>query len=534
MTEKLFTSPYGFIRELLRRVPRGLKIAVASTFIIGLATHMFVFTNTLFIGDGLKYYYYDPNDRPAYTRFLLHTIEKLHNWLQIPWVIGLLELAVLSVAIYYIYKLFELKGAVSMVLTTGIFITFPVLTTYNAHLFSAVGYAVAVLSSVLSVYTIHRWSGKKQLVGTVVSAGLFFVSLALYQAAICFSATLMALLLIKAILADGRSPKRVFGEGGLFVAAFLVGLAVYLLVLGQLRESWPGAESVVYTRGITAKSVLGRSPQRWLADIWNAFSSSLYFYFKPQFLSFIRLRDIAGFAVIFLAGAFLTLRTGLKNGALKKPLNAVLVALLFLLLPFTMNMFQLLGPLEFRIIMYYPLVLPLIYAIWLVDHSVAARPQNPEEKRPKGVVASAWGVILATVLLCFNFWMLANTCYLAMSNTYEKSLLLANRVMQTVQTTPGYNYGTPIYIIGAYQSYPELRPGFEVIEDMSGIYYNLAFHNNTYFPDFVEAHLGTPIYIPGDVDEEALLADPRVQEMPNYPVAGYVQFVDELLVIKFN
>ncbi len=88
-------DPEACVKSLWERMPVHIRITFFSTLAIGLATHMYVFTNKFANNDDL-YQLFRGGYGVFSGRWLLPTALRLDGSFSIPWLIGLLGLAFLS------------------------------------------------------------------------------------------------------------------------------------------------------------------------------------------------------------------------------------------------------------------------------------------------------------------------------------------------------------------------------------------------------------------------------------------------------
>lgn len=92
------------------------KVAFISTFLIGLLTHIYKFTNTLLNHDSLYSFYHDQNIVQS-GRWFLSIACSISSYFDLPWVTGLLSVVFISLTTVVITEIFEIKNPVVIALS---------------------------------------------------------------------------------------------------------------------------------------------------------------------------------------------------------------------------------------------------------------------------------------------------------------------------------------------------------------------------------------------------------------------------------
>lgn len=533
-------NAYELAKRTYKKVPKDFKIAAISTFAIGLLTHMFVYVNVMFMGDGIRYYEYNP-----YTGFGHRWMVQFFTWFtkyqQLTWVLGILELALLGVCVFLLYRMFCVKRTLSRVLLTALVVTFPTITANHAYLLSAPSYAAALLLSILSVYFILNI--KKRILGMALSTVSLLLMLSTYQAYVTCAVALIIILLMRKILFEAEKPKNIIFAVLRFAIALGVAAVAYFLLIRFLAQI---GGIPLYTRGV-ADGPLFSGFGEFINSVYWAVRKAVVYYVKPGESSYYPVLSTVAFWLIGAAGVGLTIYTVAKNKIYKSKLNLALLAVLAIVLPLAINMLYVTinTILQVHVLMQFSFALPLIYVISLMDTLLPKRetageeikePQAKEGKKKKMLAVTSWVVVLAFVVVLFNNWILANSAYMGMKKAYDESLLLANRVVYTMESTEGYSNQLPVCLIGNLggANYPFTRTGFDNLYNMVGAGYPLSYSIIAFLPWFLNEQMGIVANDQGVEFAANMATDPRVQAMPIFPTPGYVSIIDGILVVKFS
>lgn len=85
------------------------KLAFCSTMVIGLLTHGYKFTNTLFVPDSLRNFYSDQNILGS-GRWFLSIACGLSSYFDLPWLNGVLSIFYIALTMVVITELLQLQG----------------------------------------------------------------------------------------------------------------------------------------------------------------------------------------------------------------------------------------------------------------------------------------------------------------------------------------------------------------------------------------------------------------------------------------
>jgi|GEM_PF-4076071 len=526
-------DPFNLIRKAYKKIPQDFYFALFVTFAIGLSAHLFVYMNALFMGDGI-FYVSEYTNGLASNRWFAVLLSSLFGYLTLGWAVGILELILISGAVFVLYRFFSIKTAVGRILVSAIIVTFPTITANHAYLSSAHAYAFALLSSVLAAHLASNM--KNRIVAFIISVVLIVLSLSTYQAYICCSLALMLLYLLMQLFIQGSSFKEVFLKGLYFLGIILVaGFLYYLIFLLVTPKS--NVESV--SRGLDATSFMTRSLSTHAEQLIRSMTYVVRFYLFKGTRSYIPQSSTFAFWVIvpisFLT--FLAVAIKKRNMAFWR---IVMGGFVFALLLISINLFRFLlqPPTYPHVLMYFSFAIPIVFSVYLLE---LLREEHFGSIISSIKVGSSWLLITALLVVSFNQWMLAHTAYANMNKAYNEALLRANRITYAIESTEGYTTETEIIYIGyiGYHNWESNNKGFETLENMVAAGAPLSFYGygtSCYLDWFMEEQLNNKFYkiSENDVRYEMFLENEIVKQMPIYPNEGCVKKVDDVIVVKFS
>lgn len=139
---------------------REYKVPLAATWIVGLLAHMFMFTNKLLNHDEIVFLFGKGATLES-GRWMLAATELIFPNVSMPWIYGVIALAITSLAVCLIIRLLDIRSKVLQALLAGLIVSFPAQTSIFCFMFTSAPYALALLGSVLSVY-IYIYQGQPE------------------------------------------------------------------------------------------------------------------------------------------------------------------------------------------------------------------------------------------------------------------------------------------------------------------------------------------------------------------------------------
>ena len=147
-----------------------------TAILLGLCTHLPIMLSDIPNHDGLASIYFDQN-MVVSGRWFLSVACGFSSYYSLPWLIGILAIGILAVTAVLLVEVLEIKNISGGMMIAGVLVTFPVLTSTFAYVFTMDGYMLAVFLAVLSVYLVTK--GK---FGFVFGGIALAFSMGVYQA----------------------------------------------------------------------------------------------------------------------------------------------------------------------------------------------------------------------------------------------------------------------------------------------------------------------------------------------------------------
>lgn len=503
-----------------------LKQSFLYTFIIGIVAHGYCFLNLMVSHDSLNdFYVSDRWERAAFGRiFYSIYISLTRGRIVLPWLIGILALCWISVAVYLIVKTFEIKRSGMILMVSGICVTNPTVYALAAtYIHDLDADMLAMLLSVVAVYlwckAVHKNDVKYTTLWLFAGSICLSVSMGIYQSYIALSVTLIIFYSLKELL-DNRELKNVLAKGCYAVGMLLASAALYVAEL-KLFEGLTGVAAMNSATYNGIGNVTAVFSGNVFENVCNTYISLLDVFKDFILTSYPQIVSIGFLGIVACLGVAFTL-AGLKNMKWK---SRVLFLVLFMLLPFAMNITYFLSSGTAHILTQYAVwmlyLLVIIFEVWFESGNTSKR------------IKKAAYLILACSLLFVitENIQTSNTVYVKKELEYQATLSYMTRVAERMEEQEGYVPGeTSVLIIGE-NVIGNSKTGFERYEVITGVGENGAITYHDTYKDYFKYVLARPISLSYD---DKLKNSEKVSEMPVFPKQGSVQMVDQVLVVKLS
>ena len=489
----------------LRELYLENRVPFLAALLTGFAAHMFMFTNKLVNHDEIEALFYKGATVTSGRWGLELSKLLLPNW-SMPWIYGLLTLLLISVSVCIMLGILEIRSRLSQILLAAVVVSFPSLTGTYCFMFTSAAYGLAFLLAVLCVWLYQK--------GGAVNAAFATVSLVLclsiYQAYIAITASLFVLLMIKGCLEVEKSVWQIVLYGLKALAMMAAALAVYFAVT-LLVFRFTGAEfnSYVMENMNDKASLLGKVRMAYenFRDIFTFRNYSLIS------------SEGARYAHIVLLGVILVGLVLAAGGS--RPLNWVLLTVLVLLLPLSINcMYLLMSPQSIHTLVLYSFVC-LYFLGALILEKLAPRP---------GLLVKDIMALLMCIIIASNVYF-ANMTYLKMHLQYENANAFYVSLIAQIKETEGFDENSRVAIIGRQDNllypFPELETDglLGPSQDLVNIYSR---------ENFFRRYLGFAVPFASQEELDALSDTEEFRQMAEYPYKGSVQKIGDCIVVKLG
>lgn len=500
------------------RFPREFKLAAFSAFIIGLVVHLYIFTNFLGCTDAM-YDIRTENKMLINGRWALGFFSQFSSIYEMPVVLGVLSLMVLAVSCGLAVLILEFSHPVSIVIVSGILVTYPVVSCLFSFMFAADAYCFSILLNTLGVFF-----AKKYRFGWIAATACLTVGTAVYQSFIGYSVGLFLILCLLELL-SGLPVGGTVKKGLKYIAVSLGSLILYQMI-------W---KLLLFQKGLEPIDYRGMNDPVGLRDYFSAIIPTLrnyleylwYFHYLSNKLLWVQ-RGFVVFGVLSFVYLFIS------RQAYKSVSRVVLAVLGFAMLPFALNLIMLIaaGRSNSDALMIYAYSLNFVFALKLMEMAARQLLQDGRKKLWKAPLLAAWA--MCAVLVWGNFCT-SNAFYLKLHLRYENAFAMANRITARIEQLDEYAPDVPVVTVGERLK-DQYYPLYDIGVDFGNVRYMREANQllGAYTNYFIRYYIG--MAMPGISAEqrEALTASGFADTMPSYPAKDSVQYHDGVIIVKLN
>lgn len=495
------------------RIQPQWKTAFLSALLVGLAAHLYKFTNTLYNHDSL-YSVYTANDMVDFGRWFLAAACFPSSFFDLPWLNGLLSLLYIGLTAAVLVELFHLRRRASAALTGALLAVFPSVTATFFYEFIADGFMLAMLLAALSVRL--NLVGDRTKWHLPVSALLLCLTCGIYQAYVSFALLLSMSHFILALTdpeRDIRDCRRWIGRQFIVYGGGL--LAYY--VVWKLRLALLGAEATSY-QGMDQIGIL--SPAGFLDAVKETARTLASFLLGGDVFQYgwTLYAVLNALFLLLLAGALAF--AAVKAGLLKKPERLILLALSVLSLPFFACVWLFVSP----GVRYHGVMLQSLCLLYILLLALA-------ERWPRAWPRAASGLLMAA--LVFKFTLMANAAYFEMERCNRRTLMEATEMLTRIHMQDDGSVTRVAFVGGGEQSIAAAG-GFGV-EELPVLAHQISMtllydhtHASLLFTNVLDSGY-TPLT---DGELEALIASGQTEDMPAWPRQGSVRVLGDTAVVR--
>lgn len=523
--EILYNNAILTIENFFDKNKKLLIICFASTFILGLFAHGYGFLNTNVSHDSLKAFYfndYERNWKIALGRFfILPYLDAIRGPMHLPWVVGFTSLIYIFITLFLVIKIFNVKSYILCVLISGIMISNITIIAQTATFLNEMDFNMFALF--ITVLAVFLWNRHQNILSFLGSSVLLCISVGIYQSYISMAISLIIYVCILDLL-NNKDTKQVFIKGlkGFFIicCAFLI-----YLIVSKIIYSTAGIVPEARTNFLSISDKTDNIPLYLIS-----FFVQTYYHFAKYFISYKAVAysgwlmpAIVIFATVVALIIIIYVLTNKSFSVVKK----LLIFVLAFLIPFAADItyFMAQGEAVHDLTTYalwFTLVFLLILSDWIAENA-----------NTFGLKHFAKSAIY--ILICIFIWqniIIANTCYMKKEIESQKTFSTMTKIVHEMESFDGYVAGeTPVAFISMAGS-TTVVPGTEHITDIVGMAWNTSTTYYSTFDAYFEYVLNHPFNACSEETYNKLVAMDEVYLIPKYPNKGYIQMIDDIMVVK--
>ena len=499
----------------------NLLLCLAATFIIGLAAHAFQFLNFQYAHDSLDGLYVLGREN-AHKVELGRIFAPVYRYFfggnfSVPWLIGFMSLLWIALAAFFVVNSLDIKSKPMIALTCGVM----------AVNINVIGLAatfmhdldIDMFSMMLACLGVYIW--KTRLFGRfwlLFGAAAVCGSMGMYQSFISVAIVLIMLVLLCRIV-SGADTHAVIKDT---LGALAMGAGGCVMYAAALKVT-PRLTGIALTGRNSLTALFGLS----FGEIANLVKAAYvkwfeYFvYFKSNWASV----KITAVLHIVLMAALVVLAVVLAAKNSTSLLCKLAAAAIVVTLPLAMNIMRVVSVVAYHDLMKYAFVFLYIGVFALGEKS--------------GVRAAQLVPLFCTAVVVFASVQAANELYLKRHLAYDATMTRMAFVLHDME-------------LAGYVQPSDSKPEFDrvLVEGNIRLHYYREFENLddikdanvdnavTSDPKSIEHYfryvLGCWVEFCSDSEAAAIRDTEAFENMPVYPQEGYIQYINDVMVVKLN
>lgn len=515
-------SPLESLADGYKKLPRNFKLCMLATFIIGLAAHMYCYTNMLTGADD-AFLFSDTRtfaDGASGTRWLLAIYFALIKTIRMPWLLGVMTLLLYGVAAWLVCETLSITSSVGIILVSGLMVTSPTMISSNFYLTSAHMYAGALLFACLAAYAYKKWRH------SWIAAFVFMLlSEGSYAAYISMTLCLFFLYSLKELLFDQEANDKhnlvrhfgmLFLFGGSMVATTVIcNLITANNTAGRVQDAQAQAATDYIDNIITS-----------VQQVFTFFLPGTYnTYFhgeRVMYSLFLLCAALSAVLVVWLL---------VKQQLWKRPLGLFLLVADIVCLPLAMNVIGIVSK-WVHTLMTFAYLTPWLFFVMAVEQLY-----RREDLRKDWEKLLRWGYsllacVVAGLTVLFGI-RLANICYTKAYARYTEGIADSIRLTNLIEAIPNYVKGeTPVAFVGVSDNHFLRQDAYELTSDIAGIgdlYYWQGMYTAPFVLDsYVNQHLRANMLI-FPQDAAIFTADTIADQLNDAGINASADEIKELL-----
>lgn len=506
--------PELLLNKWIAKIKKEWKIAFFSSLFIGLFTHIYLMTNMLPNHDGLINTHHSQMKFES-GRFFLSPFSGIGSFFDLPLINGTLAILFLALMSIVLVEIFEIKKTLSIVLISGLIVTFPTVGATFSYMFTVDGYMAGYLLAVLAILITQKWK-----YGFIIGSLIFYLSVGIYQANLAVFLMVITVWFIREIITQ-RSPIGVAIRLLIRqITTVTIGMALYAITFKAYQTIFGG--QITDYQGLTE---IGKQSDSLTDQFLKIKDTFMEFFFRGLISDApVNLFEILNVMLFILIIVAVFLAIWQSNGAYKFVQILIAVAGLAVLPILAYILYFVSEGVTYHMLMI--MSLAIIYMIPIIIYDTLHLP-NPI------VNWFSWSTVIISFVIIFNFAVINNIAYFNMTLKYERSYAMVNRVLDRMEQTDGYEEVKQMAFIGRVRMHTAIhRKVSENIPQMTGAVGEHFLIEPYHYKHMLENQFGM---LKENVDAdtlETLKESKMVRQMGIWPSKDAVQIIDDIIIIK--
>lgn len=508
-----------------KQIEKKYIVTFISTIVIGLFAHAFIMLNVLHNYDNITNTPKGGWVGLSSGRWLLELLQNFannHGWnYNIPVFKCFLALIILSLSSCLIISIYHINDMIYCILTGGVLVTFPSVTSMMFFSYCVHYYAVAIFLVVFAIYLVKK--GR-----LVIPAILMAMSCGIYQAYFPLAITMILLLFLYEMITSHYSFTDNLVRGIKYVFILILGLTLYYIVL-QLFLSMYKVELSDY-KGINQMGINLNEIPVILKNVYATFFKFPFTEYWDINQSFLAKACILLFYII--SAALIAVSLHKKQGLVKLEIIVSTA-----MLPVAVNAILVMCHEDYiYTIMVYSMVFLYLLPVILIETFNDCSSELSHSKKVFIDIQNAVITLLLSLVIVNYIWN-ANGNYLSLYYADQQTIHYFQTLITRIKSTENYTDELPVLYVGKtiedasfhhfiYEDTPFLYGGNNTSTYLINSYSRLR---------WVKRYLGfNPPQLTDQKEIDSFSNNAAVMAMPCYPDDGSIKIIDGVIVVKFS
>ncbi len=503
---------------------KKIILCFTCTVLFWVIAHGYRLANNLYISDSLISVFQDDiYYQRSLGRFMQPFTMIIRGTICAPWLIGIIAIVFFSVAIYLILDIFAIDNLRYLFLVCGILSCNLTITISVASYLPWLDiYGVALFLAAFGVWCYR----KNTLIGYATGTISLVCCMGFYQAYIDVALALIAMLLIRSLW-DNEDLKSIISYGIKMVSgAALSGILYYIIYKTVCKihhvteaNSYNSLSGLGNYTGISVVELVGGAYKNFFDFLASpgTFVSTYLLAKKVSDMWQVILLVCLAISILFVICGIILLNYYNKTSWLHR----IFQILLLLGLPLAINFVYILSKGMEHELMIYSFFLMFVFVVVVMQECGRMK----ELWRKIGVIA-----IIPICVFIWNNIVFSNQLYFKVDMQDQAGLSMATRIACDIEEVDGYEPNvTKVAFVGSLDKSEYIQPVIYLKEITSYGNGKTPFSYDNSFPIYLEYYLNMNLNIT-DIDFSLV----EIKEMPEYPIKGYIRFVEDVLVVKLS
>lgn len=523
---------YKFVRELRDSISYILndntfRYSIIFTFLIGIIAHSYAFLNLTISGDSLVEFYTNKDviiHKISLGRFLSPVYSLITGGkIVLPWTLGLASLLWIGVSVYLVNHIFSVVNKFSIFVVAGLMTVNECTSAlFSTYIQDSGPDTFALLCSTLASYCWITAQKKNVWYMNILGIIFLFISLALYQAYINVSLSILILYSIKSLIDERKEPSRILQEGFSWIILICASVFLYYIsVLGIKSVTHSYYPTDNYNSIEQSYSILSELIPR-ITNTYSSFLMHVICSDNSIWPNWILLIIKCGWLCLTIGSLLVILKNKTKNRITYR--KYLLILFLILIIPLGANLTHFLSG-SSHDLMHFSFYMLFCSPIFFF-------PQN-SQWIPKCLHNESFFVKAILILLLFSNIQTANALYVKKDLEREHALFEITKIISDIEHTPGYQPGnTPVAFVGRLPGY--CVPGTNRICSILGSNMYTPIDSYGSLRSYFRTFLQYDINLCSDSVINTIAGSDIAQQSPVYPNANSIFYYEDILVVNLE